>query len=102
MSERDCPDEMAVLWAEKGERIARNKLLAHSDCRDPAHPGCSECRPRFEQTYCSQCGNEFGPGDEGFSHCADHSHNCDCRSGECESKHGRICRMTVEIANGNQ
>lgn len=28
--------------------------------------------PRFPKTYCSQCGEEFGPGDSGFSHCADH------------------------------
>lgn len=29
--------------------------------------------PRFSHTYCSQCGDEFGPGDEGYSHCADHA-----------------------------
>jgi DnaJ-class molecular chaperone len=29
--------------------------------------------PRFEQTFCSQCGGSFGPGDSGFSHCADHT-----------------------------
>ena len=23
--------------------------------------------------YCSQCGGSFGPGTEGFSHCADHA-----------------------------
>lgn len=28
--------------------------------------------PRFEKTYCSQCGAEFGPGDHGFSHCDEH------------------------------
>lgn len=28
--------------------------------------------PRFQQTYCSQCGGEQGPGNAGFSHCADH------------------------------
>lgn len=27
---------------------------------------------RFEETFCSQCGRGFGPGDEGYSHCADH------------------------------
>lgn len=27
---------------------------------------------RFEKTYCSQCGSEFGPGDCGFSHCSSH------------------------------
>lgn len=45
MSERDCPDEMAVLWAEHKERIKRNRLGAHPDCSDPAHPGCSNCAP---------------------------------------------------------
>lgn len=28
--------------------------------------------PRFEQTSCSHCGREFGPGDHGFSHCDQH------------------------------
>lgn len=28
--------------------------------------------PRFQMTYCSQCGAELGPGDAGVSHCADH------------------------------
>ena len=28
--------------------------------------------PRFDNTYCSQCGSEFGPGDHGYSHCNDH------------------------------
>ena len=27
---------------------------------------------KFEKTYCSQCGAEFGPGDSGYSHCKDH------------------------------
>ena len=36
---------------------------------------CSECStkpPKFQKTYCSQCGAEFGPGDHGYSHCEDH------------------------------
>lgn len=28
--------------------------------------------PRFPRVYCSQCGQEFGPGNEGFSSCQDH------------------------------
>jgi hypothetical protein len=28
--------------------------------------------PKFAKTFCSQCGQEFGPGDHGFSHCSDH------------------------------
>lgn len=27
---------------------------------------------RFDKTACSQCGSEFGPGDQGYSHCSDH------------------------------
>jgi hypothetical protein len=30
---------------------------------------------KFEKTSCSQCGQEFGPGDHGFSHCSDHLKN---------------------------
>lgn len=31
-----------------------------------------ERKPRFEKTFCSQCGGEFGPGDHGYSHCDQH------------------------------
>ena len=27
---------------------------------------------KFAQTHCSQCGEGFGPGNHGFSHCEDH------------------------------
>ncbi len=27
---------------------------------------------RYENTFCSNCGREFGPGDHGFSHCENH------------------------------
>lgn len=27
---------------------------------------------RFPQTFCSQCGRNFGPGNSGYSHCKDH------------------------------
>ncbi|MCU4119356.1 hypothetical protein [Variovorax sp. N23] len=29
--------------------------------------------PRFPNVSCSQCGQDFGPGNEGFSHCSDHA-----------------------------
>ena len=57
MSERDCPDDMAVEWEHKQERIRMTRMTAHPDCRDPAHPGCSKCRddlpvePTFEDAY---------------------------------------------------
>ena len=28
----------------------------------------------FQNVFCSSCGHGFGPGLEGFSHCADHAH----------------------------
>ncbi len=28
--------------------------------------------PKFANVFCSQCGQEFGPGDHGFSHCENH------------------------------
>lgn len=28
---------------------------------------------KFDKTYCSQCGAEFGPNDSGFSHCDQHA-----------------------------
>lgn len=28
--------------------------------------------PKFDNVSCSSCGQEFGPGDHGFSHCEDH------------------------------
>lgn len=28
--------------------------------------------PKFQKTFCSHCGCEFGPGDNGFSHCENH------------------------------
>ncbi len=30
------------------------------------------CPPKFKVTYCSQCGESFGPGESGYSHCDDH------------------------------
>lgn len=29
-------------------------------------------QPLFQKTSCSQCGQEFGPGDHGYSHCENH------------------------------
>lgn len=28
---------------------------------------------RYPETWCSQCGRGFGPGDSGYSHCTDHA-----------------------------
>lgn len=39
--------------------------------------------PRFENVSCSGCGQDFGPGDEGFSSCKDHA--------DRRVRHIRIC-----------
>jgi len=46
------------------EQSIVHKILA-------AEPGPGKA-PRFQMTYCSQCGCECGPGDSGFSDCRDH------------------------------
>ncbi|WP_175974593.1 hypothetical protein [Burkholderia sp. BCC1047] len=48
----------AVLDAEIAQRIADADLAAV---------------PRFADVYCSGCGQKFGPGNAGLSHCADHT-----------------------------
>lgn len=40
----------------------------------PTKPPVDISRYKFEQVSCSQCGGEFGPGDNGFSHCENHKH----------------------------
>jgi len=32
-----------------------------------------EVKPRFDDVSCSSCGEGFGPGDNGFSHCESHA-----------------------------
>lgn len=60
----------------------RNKLIEWEDARpltehekqliDDAWEKHKANTPRFNKTYCSQCGQEFGPGDHGYSHCESH------------------------------
>ena len=42
--------------------------------------------PRFDKTYCSQCGGEFGPRDSGFSHCDQHTGLVDTDEDELEAE----------------
>lgn len=50
----------ATLDAEIKRRIAEADIAAAA--------------PRFANVYCSSCGQKFGAGNEGFSHCSDHIH----------------------------
>jgi len=43
---------------------------------------------KFPQTYCSQCGGEFGPGNSGYSHCVDHGSN---------RIRNRLCQMVAGL-----
>ena len=48
-------------------------------------------KPRFQVTYCSQCGEQFGPGNSVYSHCSDHRDQME--EGTCAS-----CSGSGEIA----
>ncbi len=41
---------------------------------------------KFDRTFCSQCGGEFGPGDEGFSHCDQHTGLVDTDADELDAE----------------
>ena len=46
--------------------------------------------PKFENTFCSQCGGTFGPGDHGYSHCMDHcGHEWKIAPGDWDAAEGR-------------
>jgi hypothetical protein len=83
---RDQHAHSAVLkWADDREHLINVGVKPESD-----RPMVTEARqcadamlayrrriqnnaaPRFAETWCSQCGKSFGPGDSGYSHCSDH------------------------------
>lgn len=53
---------------ETAQRVLARRIAAASEAIARA------TTPRFADVSCSSCGQSFGPGDEGFSHCADHAH----------------------------
>lgn len=60
--EHDWP-EYEPVWVMLEQRIdAHKESIYRGD------------EPRFTNVYCSNCGQEFGPGDHGFSHCENHAH----------------------------
>lgn len=50
----------------------RNKTMTIEERRAASDPFEFTPAPRFPMTYCSSCGEAFGPGDHGFSHCKNH------------------------------
>ena len=71
------PAEQQVVGLTRGLKIAIGELACSGMSFD--HPTITllgrilEGKPMFPRTSCSQCGQEFGPGDHGFSHCQDHT-----------------------------
>lgn len=47
--------------------ILHHIFEALTACNDLA-----KAESRYQETFCSQCGAEFGPGDTGYSHCSQH------------------------------
>jgi hypothetical protein len=74
-----------VVDAAKGLHDQLSNLMAAIDrdldeVGEPPAPPLEMCeleelflKPRFANVACSQCGQTFGPGDEGFSHCHQHA-----------------------------
>lgn len=57
-------DDIASGWGTRNE---------YGVLKDAATEIRAEMEPRFPNVYCSQCGRDFGPGDNGFSHCRNHA-----------------------------
>jgi hypothetical protein len=61
---------------------------------------CGFCRTRlpkmakFERTSCSQCGQDFGPGDCGYSHCQDHEKGNDMKA---QARTTKVLRLPPEL-----
>ncbi len=51
--------------------------------------------PRFKNVYCSQCGREFGPGDEGYALCRDHRSRGPTMKFASHCPDGQICGATT-------
>ena len=61
--------EITTLRDELAEAVRTiDRLTKERDAR----PASGSTSHRFRNVYCSACGGDFGPGDEGFSHCVDH------------------------------
>ncbi|MCO8321940.1 hypothetical protein ABEG10_08515 [Burkholderia cenocepacia] len=51
--------------------VCKDVLAAEIE-RRVADADLAVAAPRFDNVGCSECGRGFGPGNAGFSHCADH------------------------------
>lgn len=71
-------EQLATAWQEEEPAFYARfvALTAISKAATRALSGEAESRAagpyRFPNVDCSACGNSFGPGDNGFSHCRNH------------------------------
>ena len=86
--EHDFAHERLRGWREGVEYCGvKWDFIAADEDAEAIYPGRPYCcgvlldwtpppKPKFANVFCSQCGQEFGPGDHGFSHCENHKrHN---------------------------
>lgn len=74
-------DEKAAECLATADEARRKSLVwtadSYSDDADTHSESAAairaEMEPRFPNVSCSQCGRDFGPGDNGFSHCRNHA-----------------------------
>ncbi|WP_175040031.1 hypothetical protein [Burkholderia contaminans] len=68
---------LRAAWLESPEALGdlMMSVVVHAmreDAELEAEKSLDSERPRFANVFCSHCGQKFGPGNEGFSHCTDH------------------------------
>ena len=47
--ERMADERYALMMDERYDRDRRSAMSAHPSCRDPDHPGCSNCDESFDE-----------------------------------------------------
>lgn len=66
------PDEVTALRSTAWQlTVAENEILKRSNPIE-RRVRARTSTLKFANVFCSQCGQEFGPGDHGFSHCENH------------------------------
>ena len=112
--EHDLAEALLRGWREGVAYCGRKwDWIAADDDTEELYPGRPYCcgvlldwtpAPKFANVFCSQCGQEFGPGDHGFSHCANHKgHNGEVRGASvtaqpaCEASSREAATSTVVL-----
>lgn len=69
----------------------------HAEAESAAWDEAQREQPRFATTFCSQCGQDFGPGDHGFSHCRNHSQEFLAMAGHNASLHSVLSELAALV-----